>query len=237
MFYEPAWFLTQHFKQPIGSLLSSPRPKRPLFVLHLINSPSAQGKFCVQHCISSPSEATIKYKRIQIAQGPSCETDPLSPFGGFLLATPIAVGVNLTCIRSKLVKKHSSMREAISKIFSKGEQEKWRHCLKPRLNILQFCTRRLLALHQPVCENETLKGRTCPQMDADEKTGVKSKWPLCYKPQSHPHCSAAFYPLFLATTTKKKKNVHDFGGHVALSHRATNSPAFCAIRGVAGLVL
>lgn len=38
----------------------------------------------------------------------------------FNRVAPIAVGVNLTCIRSKLVKKHSSMREAISKIFSKG---------------------------------------------------------------------------------------------------------------------
>lgn len=74
----------------------------------------------MQHCISSPSEATIKYKRIQIAQGPSCETDPLALVGDFLCAAPITVGVNLTCIRSKLVKKHSSMREAISKIFSKG---------------------------------------------------------------------------------------------------------------------
>lgn len=125
VFYDPAArFLTQYFKHSFGLLLSSLRPKRPLFVLHLINSPSALGKFCVQHCISSPSEATIKYKRIQIAQGPSCETDPLSPFGDFLLTTPIAVGVNLTCIRSKLVKKHSSMREPISKIFSKGEWEK-----------------------------------------------------------------------------------------------------------------
>jgi len=78
-----------------------------------------------------PSEATIKYKRIQIAQGPSCETDPLSPSGDFLLTTPTSVGVNLTCIRSKLVKKHSSMREPISKIFSKGESKKLRHCLKP----------------------------------------------------------------------------------------------------------
>lgn len=153
MFYKPtAWFLTHDFKHSIGSLLSSQGPVRLLFVPHLINSPSAQGKFCVQHCISSPSDATIKYKRVQIAQGPSCETDPLSPFGDFLCATPIAVGVNLTCIRSKLVKKHSSMREAISKIFSKGEREKWRHCLKPLLNILQFCTYRLLALNQPVCE-------------------------------------------------------------------------------------
>lgn len=41
------------------------------------------------------------------------------------------------------------MREVISKIFSKGEQEKWRHCLKPLLNMLQFCTHRLLTLHQP----------------------------------------------------------------------------------------
>lgn len=45
----------------------------------------------------------------------------LSPSSAvFLCAAPITVGVNLTCIRSKLVKKHSSMREAISKIFSKG---------------------------------------------------------------------------------------------------------------------
>lgn len=78
----------------------------------------------MQHCISSPSEATIKYKRVQIARGPSCETDPLSLFGDFLVVAPIAVGVNLTCIRSKLVKKQPSIREAISKIFSKrGKKE------------------------------------------------------------------------------------------------------------------
>ena len=54
---------------------------------------------------------------------------------------PIAVGVNLTCIRSKLVKKHSSMREAISKIFSKGMWGEGNGdiCLKPWLNIFQFC--------------------------------------------------------------------------------------------------
>lgn len=135
MFYKPAaWFYTQHFKQPTGSLLSSPRPKCPLFVLHLINSPTALEKFCVQHYISSPSEATIKYKRTQIVQGPSCETYPLSPFGDFLLPTPMAVGVNRTCIKSKLVKKHSRMRVAMSKIFSKGKRNGdialslWRIC-------------------------------------------------------------------------------------------------------------
>lgn len=151
MFSEPAaHFLTHYFKHSIGSLLSSRGPTCPLFVLHLINSPSASGKFCAQHCISSPSEATIKYKRIQIAQGPSCETDPLSLFADFLLVAPITVGVNLTCIRSKLVKKHSSMREAISKIFSKGGWERngdvalslrWIYCnfgltdCMPRINL------------------------------------------------------------------------------------------------------
>lgn len=75
---------------------------------------------CNTVLVPPPSEATIKYKRTQIAQGPSCETDPFSPVGDFLLTAPIAVGVNLTCIRSKLVKKHSSMREPIAEIFSKG---------------------------------------------------------------------------------------------------------------------
>lgn len=149
IFYNSAArFFIHHFKHSIGSHKSSPRPKRPLFVLHLINSPSAQGKFCVQHCISSPSEATIKYKRIQIAQGPSCETDPLSPFGDFLLATPIAVGVNLTCISSKLVKKHSSMREAISKIFSKGGERNRDIAVSPLLSIFQFRTAGPLVLHR-----------------------------------------------------------------------------------------
>ncbi len=129
----------------------------------------------MQHCISSPSEATIKYKRIQIAQGPSCETDPLSPFGDFLSATPIAVGVNLTCIRSKLVKKHSSMREAISKIFSKAEREKWRHCLKPLLNMLQFCTHRLLTLYQPVCRFSILTGMIYCNSKRDRRKEEKIK--------------------------------------------------------------
>lgn len=93
-----------------------------------------------------PSEATIKYKRIQIAQGPSCETDPLSPFGDFVLSTPIAVGVNLTCISSKLVKKHSSMRDPISKIFSKRESKKLRHCLK--LPTEYFCSFALISLQR-----------------------------------------------------------------------------------------
>lgn len=88
----------------------------------------------MQHCISSPSEATIKFRRIQIAQGPSCETDPLCLFSDFPLVAPKAVGVNLTCIRGKLVKKQSSMRAAISKIFLKAAGTHGRFP-KPQLNI------------------------------------------------------------------------------------------------------
>lgn len=91
----------------------------------------------MQHCISSPSEATIKFRRIQIAQGPSCETDPLCLFSDFPLVAPKAVGVNLTCIRGKLVKKQSSMRAAISKIFLKAAGTH-RPFPKPRLNIRIF---------------------------------------------------------------------------------------------------
>lgn len=91
----------------------------------------------MQHCISSPSEATIKFRRIQIAQGPSCETDPLCLFSDFPLVAPKAVGVNLTCIRGKLVKKQSSMRAAMSKIFLKAAGTH-RRFPKPRLNIRIF---------------------------------------------------------------------------------------------------
>lgn len=119
----------------------------------------------MQHCISSPSEATIKYKRTQIAQGPSCETDPLSPFGDFPLTTPIAVGVNLTCIRSKLVKKHSSMREPISKIFSKGG-EKWRHRASAEYLALFIHPRVSLAFHN----NATLKAAVCPNTAEQDET-------------------------------------------------------------------
>lgn len=91
----------------------------------------------MQHCISSPSEATIKFRRIQIAQGPSCETDPLCLFSDFPLVAPKAVGVNLTCIRGKLVKKQSSMRAAISKIFLKAAGTH-RRFPKPQLNIRIF---------------------------------------------------------------------------------------------------
>lgn len=104
----------------------------------------------MQHCISSPSEATIKFRRIQIAQGPSCETDPLCLFSDFPLVAPKAVGVNLTCITGKLVKKQSSMRAAISKIFSKAAKTRRRR-LKPRLNLLSFFQRFIFSLLMKLC--------------------------------------------------------------------------------------
>lgn len=117
-------------------------------MLHLINSPQHRGSFVCNTVLVPPLEATIRYKGIQIAQGLSCETDPLSLFADFPLVAPIAVGVNLICIRSKLVKKHSSMREAISKIFYL-----WGGRLKPLLATLEFCTLNVdLHLFNTICE-------------------------------------------------------------------------------------